>query len=133
MSSKTSRQIQADSSDIRHMSFDNDSTDTDVTKHSQHERVESSSIFKKMKLQVKKVTSVKEATKAIEMNIESGVHDYKIQYLETKEIILRYHLAVLWFFLTFYSIYRLSQFSPAKSPLLMLICIVFLIASSVMI
>jgi hypothetical protein len=132
MSSKTSRQIQADSSGIRQMSFDNESTDTDVTKHSQHERVESSSIFKKMKLQVKKVTSVKEATRAIEINIEKGVHDYKIQYLETKEVILRFHLALLWFFLTLYSIYRLSQFNPAKSPFLMLIFIVIMIASSVM-
>jgi hypothetical protein len=113
MSSKTSRQIKADTSDIRHMSFDNESTDTDVTKHSQHERVETSSIFKKMKLEVKKVTSVKEAIKSIEISIESGVHDYKRQYLETKEVILRFHLAVLWFFLTFYSIYRLSQYSPA--------------------
>ena len=60
------------------MSFDNDSTDTDVTKHSQHDRVESSSIFKKIKLQVKKVTSIKEASKALEMNIERGVHYYKI-------------------------------------------------------
>ena len=60
------------------MSFDNDSTDTDITKHSQHDSVRSSSIFKKIKLQVKKVTSVKEATKVIEMNIERGVHEYKI-------------------------------------------------------
>jgi hypothetical protein len=133
MTSKTLRQIQADPSGIRHMSFDNESTDTDVTKHSQHERVETSSVFKKMKQQVKNATSVKEAVKSIEISIESGVHDYKRQYLETKEVILRFHLAVLWFFLTIYSIYRLSLYNPAKSPFLMFICIVILIASSVMI
>ena len=132
MSSKISRHVQADSSDPRHISFDNESTDTDVTKHSQHERVESSSIFKKVQVQIKKVTSVKECAKTLEMNIERGVHDYKIQFLETKEVILRFHLVVLWFFLTFYSLYRFAQYSLAESPFMMFICIVILIASSVM-
>lgn len=58
-----------------------------------------------MQNEVKKVSSVKEAVRELEINIEKGVHNYKTQFLDNKEAIMRFHLVVIWSFLMLYSMY----------------------------
>ncbi len=100
--------------------------------HANMNKNQSSSMFGAIRREVKKVSSVKEAVRKLEINIEKGVHDYKTQFLDNKEAIMRFHLVVIWSFLMLYSFYLLCQYSPRNSHIIVLLSVLTLIGSAVM-